>query len=92
VGTIVEQAFVVDGTMENGQLIHLDEPLPISTKRVSVIVMPTLQRERNGETLVQWLKKIRERRKKLGIKSLAKEEIDAYIKEVIYLKSFLMMK
>jgi len=77
----MEQTFIAHGTVENGQLIHLDEPLPISTKRVSVIVRPALKRDRNGKTLVEWLKKIRERRKKLGIRSLTKEEIDAWIKE-----------
>jgi hypothetical protein len=36
----MEQTFVATGTEENDQLIHLDEPLPISTKRVSVIIKP----------------------------------------------------
>jgi hypothetical protein len=77
----MEQTFVVNGTVENGQLIHLDEPLPISTKRVSVVVRPALRKDRNGKTLVEWLERIHERRRKLGIKSLTKEEIDAWIKE-----------
>jgi hypothetical protein len=77
----MEQTYIVNGTVENGQIIHLDEPVPISTKRVSVIVRPALQKERNGKTLVEWLEKIHERRRKLGIKSLTKEEIDAWIKE-----------
>lgn len=77
----MEQTFVVNGTVENGQLIHLDEPLPISTKHVSVVVRPALRKDRNGKTLVEWLERIHERRKKLGIKSLTKEEIDAWIKE-----------
>lgn len=77
----MEQTYIVNGTVENGQIIHLDEPVPISTKRVSVIVRPALKKERNGKTLVEWLEKIHERRRKLGIKSLTKEEIDAWIKE-----------
>jgi hypothetical protein len=39
----MEQAYIVNGTVENEQLIHLDEPVPISTKRVSVIVRPAFK-------------------------------------------------
>ncbi|MGH7454157.1 MAG: hypothetical protein ACRENG_22580 [bacterium] len=80
-GTLREQTFVVNGTVENSQLIHLDEPLPISAKRVSVIVKPALQVNYNGEAFFAWLDQLHERRKKLGIKSLTKEEIDAWIEE-----------
>ncbi|MCI0697319.1 hypothetical protein L0337_35605 [candidate division KSB1 bacterium] len=67
--------------MENGQRIHLDEPLPTPTKRVSVIVKPTSQKAYNGEAFFAWLEKLHERRKQLGIKSLTKEEVDAWIQE-----------
>jgi len=77
----MEQTYVASGTLENGRLIHLDEPLPIYTNRVSMVIKPVIKRERNGKTLVEWLKKIHARREKLGIKSLTKEEIDAWIQE-----------
>ena len=77
----MENAYIITGTVENGQLIHLDESLPISTKRVSVIVKPVSREGRNGKTLFAWLNQIHERRTKLGITSLSKEEIDSWIKE-----------
>jgi hypothetical protein len=77
----MEQTYIVNGTVENGQIIHLDEPVPISTKRVSVIIKPAPQKSYNGEALFAWLEQLHERRNKLGIKSLTKEEIDAWIQE-----------
>lgn len=80
----MEQTYIINGTVENDRLIRLDEPLPISTRRVSVIVRSTsnkINEGRNGKTLVEWLERLHERRKKLGIKSLTKAEIDAWIKE-----------
>ena len=77
----MEQTYVATGTVENGQFIRLDAPLPITVARVSVIVRPSLKKDRNGKTLIEWLKKIHKRREKLGIKSLTKEEINAWIKE-----------
>jgi hypothetical protein len=75
----MEQTYIVNGTVENGQLIHLDEPVPISGKRVSAIIKPAPQKSYNGEAFVAWLEQLHERRKKQGIKSLTKEEIDAWI-------------
>lgn len=77
----MEQTYTVTGTLENGRLIHLDEPLPIYTNRVSMIVKPAIRNDRNGKTLVEWLRKIHARRDKLGVKSLTREEADAWIQE-----------
>jgi len=77
----MEQTYVASGTVENGRLIHLDEPLPISDERVSVVVRLAVHKDRNGKTLFEWLDKIHAHRKKLGIKSLTKEEVDTWIQE-----------
>jgi len=77
----MEQTYVATGTVENGRLIHLDEPLPISIAKVSVIVKPDTPKSYNGEAFFEWLDKLHERRKQLGVKSLTKEEVDAWIQE-----------
>jgi hypothetical protein len=59
----------------------LDEPLPISNRRVSVIVKPASQKTYNGEAFFARIEKLHQRRKQLGIKSLTKAEIDAWIQE-----------
>jgi hypothetical protein len=78
----MERVYVVTGTVENDQLIHLDKPLPITSKRVSVIVKPAESaKDCNGETLFAWLEQVHIRRNEMGVKSLTKQEIDDWIRQ-----------
>lgn len=83
VGDFMEQTYVASGTLENGRLIHLDEPLPIAltTHRVRITLSPLLPEQRNGKTLIEWVRKARADLKNKGFHFRTKEEIDQQIRE-----------
>jgi hypothetical protein len=77
-------SYTITGTLETDRLVRLDKPVSLPDHRVRVTLEPLTRlssQDRNGETLFVWLEQIHEQRSKLGIKSLTKAEIDAWIHE-----------
>jgi len=46
----------ITGTLENGQLVRLDEPVSLPAGRVRVTLEPLQSDARTGKTLVEWIK------------------------------------
>jgi hypothetical protein len=74
----VEQAYVVMGSVVDGQTIKLDEALPITAGKVRVVV-EALPAE--GEsTLQEVLDKIHQGQRERGFVPPTREEVDTYLR------------
>jgi len=71
----------ITGTLENGQLVRLDEPVSLPAGRVRVTLEPLPSEARTGKTLVEWIKIARGQLKKRGYHFRSKSEIDQQIHE-----------
>ena len=74
----MQTAYAVTGTLEDGQTVRLDEPLPLAIGKVRLIVeaveaKPAITGEAFETTL-------RERQRARGHQPRSKEEIDAHLR------------
>jgi hypothetical protein len=71
-------AYVVTGTLTDGNTVRLDECIPLSTAKVRVVVEPLSSAEPSSYQEV--VQAIRKRQKQRGHRPPTREEIDAYLK------------
>lgn len=79
----MEQTYAASGTLENGRLIHLDAPLPISlpAHRVRITLEPIAPELCTGDKFIDHIKKLRADLEKNGFRFRSKEDIDRQIQE-----------
>jgi hypothetical protein len=68
------------GTLETDQLIRLDRPISLTSRRVRIILQPLPGAPRTGKSLVAWIKTIRADLKKRDYQFRPKAEIDQQLK------------
>jgi hypothetical protein len=71
------QSYVVTGTVTDARTVTLDEPLPIESQRVRIIVAPVTPTPKRPylEVMEELRRDLRER----GHTPRTKEEVDAYL-------------
>ena len=72
---------IITGTLESDQLIRLDLPVSLPARRVRVTLEPLPPEQRNGKTLIEWIRKARADLKRQGFHFRTKEEIDEQVRE-----------
>lgn len=73
---VVQHAYIVKATVEDGRCLRLDEPLPLSGERVRVTVEP-LQTHKVGRSYAQVVEAIHARLTAIGHVSPTREQVDA---------------
>jgi hypothetical protein len=71
------QAYVVTGSVVDGETLKLDESLPIAHGKVRVVV-EMLPREK-GPTLIEFLETIHREQRERGFVPPTRAEVDAYL-------------
>jgi hypothetical protein len=74
----MQNAYVAIGTLLDGQTVKLDEPLPLATTRVRVVVEPLAPSQPASYREV--LAAIRERQRQRGHQPPTREEVDAALR------------
>jgi len=74
-------SYTITGTLETDQLVRLDIPVSLHARRVSITLAPLLPEQRNGKTLIAWVRKARADLKSKGFQFRTKEEIDQQVRE-----------
>jgi len=77
----MQSSYTYTGTLENNQLVRLDAPVSLPMRRVRITLEPLPQEQRNGKTLIEWLRKTRADLQSQGFRFRTKEEIDQQIRE-----------
>ena len=72
---------IITGTLETDQLVRLDMPVSLPGRRVRVTLEPLPAEQRNGKTLIEWVRKARADLKRQGFHFRTKEEIDEQVRE-----------
>lgn len=72
-----QNTYVVTGTISDGQLVALDELLPIKEGKVRLVVEAIKNRQ---QSYVETMEAIRESQRKRGFQPPTKEEVDEYIR------------
>jgi hypothetical protein len=74
-------SFTSTGTLETDHLVRLDHPVSRPARRVRITLEPLLPEQRNGKTLIDWLRMARADLKSKGFHFRTKEEIDQQVRE-----------
>jgi hypothetical protein len=75
---IMQQAYLVTGSLTDSRTIHLDEPVPVSSGKVRVIVeVGETARKMSHQEFLTWLD---ERQKARGHVPRTREEVDASVR------------
>jgi len=71
----------ITGTLETDQLVRLDNPVSLAARRVRITLKPMSPEQRNGKTLIEWVRKARANLKSQGFHFRTKDEIDQQVRE-----------
>jgi hypothetical protein len=74
-------SYTITGTLETDQLVRLDNPVSLPARRVRITLKPLLPEQRNGKTLIEWVRKARTDLKSKGFQFRTKEDIDQQVRE-----------
>jgi hypothetical protein len=75
---VMQTVFAVTGTLEEGQIVRLDEPVPLAVGKVRLTVEAVEAKPAtSGEAFEKML---RERQRARGHQPRSKEELDAYLR------------
>ncbi len=74
----MQPAYVVTGSLTDSRTVRLDEPIPVSSGKVRVIVeMPEIARKMSHKEFLTWLQ---ERQAERGHVPRTREEVDASLR------------
>jgi hypothetical protein len=74
-------SYTITGTLETDRLVRLDAPVSLPLRRVRITLEPLPPEQRNGKTLVEWVRKARADLESRGFRFRTKEEIDQQVRE-----------
>jgi len=77
----MQASYTFTGTLEGEQLVRLDKPALLPVRRVRITLEPLPSEQRNGKTLIEWVRKTRADLKSKGFRFRTKEDIDRQIRE-----------